>query len=101
MELEAIDLRQKLAAAKAQPSHTELLEAAEAAILDLRPMLEASTEETRELRQRLLRNSRLRVRQTEDGGYRLQGTGHLLVGAGAGDMACTRRSIEVRLPLAA
>ncbi len=39
------------------------------------------------------------VRRTS--GYLLQGTGHLLVGAGAGDPACTRRSIEVRLPLAA
>jgi hypothetical protein len=80
------------------------LEAAEAAILDLRPMLEASTEETRELLQRLLRNSLLRVRQTEDGGYRLQGTGHLLVGAGAGDRtrpehSTLRLAREIRIPL--
>ena len=57
--------------------------------LDLRPMLEASTEQTRELLQRLIRNSRLRVRQTEDGDYRLQGTGHLLVCAADGDRTRT------------
>jgi hypothetical protein len=59
------------------------------AMRTVRPMLEASTEQTRELLQRLLRTSRLRVRQVEDGGYRLQGTGHLLVGAGAGDRTRT------------
>jgi hypothetical protein len=64
-------------------------------------MLEASTEKTRELLQRLLRNSRMRVRQTEDGGYRLQGTGYLLVDAGAGDAAWAHASTELELPLAA
>ena len=64
-------------------------------------MLEASTEEARELLQRLIRTNRLRVRQTADSGYRLQGTGHLLVCAGAGDPAWAHTSTELELPLAA
>jgi hypothetical protein len=43
LELESAELKAQLAIARAKPSHEELLEAAEAALLDLRPMLDAST----------------------------------------------------------